>query len=154
MGKYDTAMSTALGIPLGEPVLQKSDIIKFDEPKTREVAVRQSDDSEFDDVKDNLADILDKAESALETLTSLAVSEESPRAFEALNTMLNTMADINMKMIEVEERKAKLKKLRETGNDGTQTDSTSSTTVNNNVVFVGTTQDLQDQIRQRLMESK
>ena len=149
MSKYDTAMSTAFGVPIGEPTLQKSElVVSSQEPKRMEVIQYDQNSGEFDDVRDNLTEILGKAETALETLTSLAVSEESPRAFEVLNTMLNTMADINMKLIEVEERKAKLKKLRDTGHDVDQSGNT--TTVNNNVVFVGTTKDLQDQIRQRL----
>jgi hypothetical protein len=163
MGKYDAAMSMALGVPLSEPViLPRSEIAIADEnpvavlePKSESGS---SEDKEFDDVKTNLEGILGKAEYALATLTSLAISEESPRAFEVLNTMLNSMVDINMKMIEIEERKAKLKKLRAADNaDKSPTPGSlnlvagsGETTVNNNVVFVGTTKELQEQLRQQM----
>ena len=139
MNKFDTALSNSFGIDVVTP----NEVVEYKEPNEEDSKL----DDDIDSVRSNLYSLLEKGESALEDLTEIAKAEESPRAFEVLNSMLNTMSDISMKLIEIEERKAKLKKIKNE-NSGT---SDSPTTVNNNsVVFVGTTQELQEQIKKRL----
>lgn len=139
MNKFDTALSNSFGIDVVTP----NEVVEYKEPTEENSQL----DDDIDSVRSNLYSLLEKGESALEDLTEIAKAEESPRAFEVLNSMLNTMSDISMKLIEIEERKAKLKKIKNE-NSGT---SDSPTTVNNNsVVFVGTTQELQEQIKKRL----
>ena len=139
MNKFDTALSNSFGIDVVTP----NEVVEYKEPNEEDSKL----DDDIDSVRSNLYSLLEKGESALEDLTEIAKAEESPRAFEVLNSMLNTMSDISMKLIEIEERKAKLKKIKNE-NSGTLD---SPTTVNNNsVVFVGTTQELQEQIKKRL----
>lgn len=139
MNKFDTALSNSFGIDVVTP----NEVVEYKEPTEENSQL----DDDIDSVRSNLYSLLEKGESALEDLTEIAKAEESPRAFEVLNSMLNTMSDISMKLIEIEERKAKLKKIKNE-NSGTLD---SPTTVNNNsVVFVGTTQELQEQIKKRL----
>jgi hypothetical protein len=142
MSKIDTALSNTFQIsPIAE---NKNQLVSYEE---REIDSSNIDD-DIDAVRSNLYSLLEKGETALEDLTEIAKAEESPRAFEVLNSMLNTMSDISMKLLEIEERKIKMKKMRTDSSQ--QSDATNPTTVNNNVVFVGTTQELQNQIKSRL----
>jgi predicted RNA-binding protein len=141
MSKIDTALSNVFDV---QPAEAKQ-IIEF-RPLATEVA--DTVEGDFDNVKANLYNLLEKGETAIEDLTDIARTEESPRAFEVLNSMLSTMADLSMKLIDVEERKVKLKKLS-SDSDGSQISSGGNVTTNN-VVFVGTTQELQEQIKKRL----
>lgn len=141
MPKFDEALSESFDLI---PV-KTNDVVLYDDKKQ----IPDSIEEDIESVRENLYNLLEKGENALEDLSEIAKAEESPRAFEVLNSMLNTMSDISMKIIEIEERKAKIKKMNSEVNKG---DSESSpTTVNNNsVVFVGTTQELQEQIKNRL----
>lgn len=141
MTKFDDALSGTFDvIPT-----KINDVIVYDDKKH----IPDSIDEDIESVRENLYSLLEKGENALEDLSEIAKAEESPRAFEVLNSMLNTMSDISMKIIEIEERKAKIKKMNSEVNKGDSENS--PTTVNNNsVVFVGTTQELQEQIKKRL----
>ncbi len=141
MSKIDFALSETFEI--SPAVKQSGNIVEH-----RSQQIPDEIDEDIDAVRSNLYSLLEKGETAIEDLTEIAKAEESPRAFEVLNSMLNTMSDISMKLIEIEERKTKLKKLRSESNN--QTEESTRTTVNNSVVFVGTTQELQEQIKNRL----
>lgn len=142
MAKIDDALSMSFDVV---PTKSQMEIVEY---KTDSIQDDQIDD-DVDYVKEKLNNLLEKGESAFEDLVEIAKAEESPRAFEVLNSMLNTMSDISMKLIEIEERKLKIKKMN--GSDSsTQNNQQPSTVNNNSVVFVGTTQELQEQIKKRL----
>lgn len=141
MPKFDEALSDAFGIA----PTTISDVVVYDDKKQ----IPESIDEDMESVRENLYNLLEKGENALEDLSEIAKAEESPRAFEVLNSMLNTMSDISMKIIEIEERKAKIKKMKSEVNKG-DSDNSPTTVNNNSVVFVGTTQELQEQIKKRL----
>lgn len=112
-------------------------------------------DSDADTVRDTLYDLLKQGKESFEDLHRIAVAEESPRAFEVLNSMLSNLSDIAVKLLDVHEKKAKIKKVdsKDAGSsDGTQ--AINNGVVNNNTVFVGTTTDLQDMIRQLNLDKK
>lgn len=94
-------------------------------------------------VRSTLYNLLKQGEEAFEDLKRIAVAEESPRSFEVLNSMLGNLSDIAVKLIEVHERKQKINRGKEP-----EKQAVNNGTVNNNTVFVGTTSDLQDMIRQ------
>lgn len=100
-------------------------------------------DSDADEVRSVLYNLLKEGEEAFNDLKRIAVAEESPRSFEVLNSMLSNLSDIAVKLLDVHEKKHKLKKIQ------TPIDSSpvNNGTVNNNTVFVGTTADLQDIIK-------
>lgn len=149
MSKIDNALSTVFGV---ETIPASSPVVEYKDPKPPAV-IEPDPDDEFDGVRSNIEGLIEKGETALESLTDIAVAEESPRAFEVLNTMISTLSDLSMKLVELEERKVKLKKLRQDVS-GESTDVNQPTTVNNSIVFVGTTDDLHDQIAKKFMEKK
>lgn len=112
-------------------------------------------DSDADTVRDTLYDLLKQGKESFEDLHRIAVAEESPRAFEVLNSMLSNLSDIAVKLLDVHEKKAKIKKVdaKEAGAQEA-TPAINNGVVNNNTVFVGTTTDLQDMIRQLNLDKK
>ena len=122
-------------------------------PVGTELQVDQPMDSGVDDdadaVRDTLYKLLQQGSEAFEDLKRIAVAEESPRSFEVLNGMLSNLGDIATKIMEVHERKARIKKAATPVpgqvpiNNGT---------VNNNTVFVGTTAELHAMMKQMRME--
>lgn len=103
-------------------------------------------ESDADAVRDTLYNILKQGEEAFEDLKRIAVAEESPRSFEVLNSMLGTLSDVSMKLIEVHEKKAKIKKAIDTKTSDAGAP-VNNGTVNNNTVFVGTTAELQEMLK-------
>lgn len=106
-----------------------------------ELQVTQPTDSTVDDdadaVRDTLYKLLQQGSEAFEDLKRIAVAEESPRSFEVLNGMLSNLGDIATKIMEVHERKARIKK-----SSVSEQAPINNGTVNNNTVFVGTTAEL------------
>lgn len=155
MSKIDNALSSVFSV---DTIPQSSQVVEYKPPEVTPYQPPSStneDDSEFEEVKENIEELINKGATALESLTDIAVAEESPRAFEVLNTMLGTLSDLSMKLVELEERKVKLKKLRrEMSGESSEIQESGPHTVNNSIVFVGTTDDLHDQIAKRLMEKK
>lgn len=141
MPKFDECLSESFDLSPSSV----SSVVVYDDKKQ----IPDSIEEDIESVRENLYNLLEKGENALEDLSEIAKAEESPRAFEVLNSMLNTMSDISMKIIEIEERKAKIKKMNAEVNKG-DSDSSPTTVNNNSVVFVGTTQELQEQIKNRL----
>lgn len=101
-------------------------------------------DSDAEAVRDTLYNLLKKGEEAFEDLKRIAVAEESPRSFEVLNSMLGQLSDIAVKLMDVHEKKNRIKKASASDSE---TKAINNGTVNNNTVFVGTTADLQQMIK-------
>lgn len=109
------------------------------------VPVDNTVDSDAEAVRDTLYNLLKKGEEAFEDLKRIAVAEESPRSFEVLNSMLGQLSDIAVKLMDVHEKKNRIKKAS-TSNDQ-ENKAINNGTVNNNTVFVGTTTDLQQMLK-------
>ena len=105
-------------------------------------------DSDADAVRSTLYNLLKQGEEAFTDLKRIAVAEESPRSFEVLNSMLGQLSDIAVKLMDVHEKRIKIKKASVEPNQ----QAINNGTVNNNTVFVGTTADLQDMIKRINLE--
>ena len=90
---------------------------------------------------ENLKRLISIGQDAAERAASVADESESPQAFAVLSNLLKTMSDMNIQMLDIHEKKKKIK---------TKSESTSTTagTVNNTSVFVGTTAGLMELIEQ------
>jgi uncharacterized protein YeeX (DUF496 family) len=84
----------------------------------------------------NLKGIIENGNMALQELTSIASTSESPRAFEVVAQMVKNLADVNKDLLEIQK---KLKVLK----DGEQKDPKNVT----NALFVGSTAELQKIIK-------
>ena len=86
--------------------------------------------------RENLKGIIENGNMALQELTSIASTSESPRAFEVVAQMVKNLADVNKDLLEIQR---KLKTLK----DGEQKDPKNVT----NALFVGSTAELQKIIK-------
>jgi len=103
------------------------------------------DDAEI--ARNNIREMLDVGNRALEHAYEVAIQSESPRAYEVLSTMLKTMSDMNSQLMDIHTKKRRLL-FSETESQPT------NTTVTNNVAFVGTTSELNRLIMEKLKASK
>ena len=114
-----------------------------EEPPKNEVQVlnapvTNNDDNENNDfqyARENLYHIIERGRDAMDELLEIAKSEESPRAFEVFGQLLKNMTDSQEKLMELHQKKQKLK------NDGERQEVTKAQNVTN-AIFVGSTADL------------
>lgn len=98
-------------------------------------------DHDYQYVRNNLHETIDKGSSALDALLELAKASEHPRAFEVVGQLTKTLVDANKDLIEVQRKIKELKKEsveRETAKN-----------VTNNNLFVGSTADLLKALRNK-----
>lgn len=113
-------------------------------PPIKIVETKVADDADF--ARANLRALIETSRIALENALQVAVQSESPRAYEVLATFINASADLNTKLIDVHQREKKI-----TIPGATEEKAPGSTTnVTNNVVFTGTTTELNDLIMKGL----
>ena len=96
----------------------------------------QAAEKDYQYARDNLKGIIENGNMALQELTSIASTSESPRAFEVVAQMVKNLADVNKDLLEIQK---KLKVLK----DGEQKDPKNVT----NALFVGSTAELQKIIK-------
>ena len=57
----------------------------------------------------NLKKLIELGQDAAERAATVAEESESPRAYEVLSTLLKTMSDMNIQMLDIHEKKKKIK---------------------------------------------
>jgi len=113
---------------------------KLPEPNTEDKNL----DDDAVQARQNIKTLIDTGNRALEEALDLAIQSESPRAYEVLTNLINTLADLNSRVIDVHGKTADIKKKSNTRTENV-TQQTIEGTVNNttnNVVFTGTTAEL------------
>lgn len=105
---------------------KKNDIVVSDEPT-------QVIDNDFVNVRDNLYDLLETGRDALYEMLEVAKQSEHPRAYEVVGNLMKQLADMNQQLLDIHQQKRKLEP---------QVKTTEASTVTNNAIFVGSTNDL------------
>lgn len=103
--------------------------------------------ADFEDARDNLHNVLTKSSAAMDDLLAYAQQAQHPRAYEVLNQMMRTVADISGALTDLHLKAAKLEV--EKAKTGT---SINNRTVNNNM-FIGTTADIQKMLAKAVSET-
>lgn len=101
--------------------------------------------TDADFARANIKRLIKISNRALEHALELSVQSDSPRAYEVLANLINTAGELNTKLIDVHAREQKI-----TGNSAEPVPGTTSIT--NNVVFTGTTAELNQLIMERLQK--
>ncbi|MDP7368644.1 MAG: terminase [Candidatus Pacebacteria bacterium] len=86
--------------------------------------------------RENLRSIINKGNTAIDSLTDLATASEHPRSFEALSALMKTCADASKDLLSVQQQKK----------DVLQTDKDDPQNVTN-AVFIGSTKELQKMLK-------
>lgn len=104
------------------------------------LVVKDEDQVEADvnTARDNLHDAVNVTQQAVQDMLTIAQQSQHPKAYEALNSLIKTYADISMGLADLQVKKQRL-------NGGSRDAGTSEAqTVNN--LFVGSTAELQKMI--------
>jgi len=98
------------------------------------------EEKDFQEVRSNLKKLIVKSDTAIDNLLTLAENLESPaRAYEVAADLIKTSLEVNSKLAEIH----RLKKPKVVNNEKTETNTT-------NNMFVGSTSDLLDLIKNQL----
>jgi len=98
-----------------------------------EVAKDQQADHDVEQVRDNLYNAVDTAKQALEDMILIAQQSQHPKAYETVNSLLKTYADISMGIADLHMKKQRI--------SGKQKTEEAGPNVTNNL-FVGSTAEL------------
>lgn len=99
----------------------------------------QESTDDFEYARTNLYDVAEKTNQALEDMIAIAQQSQHPKAYEVLNSLLKTMADVNNTLTEIQIKKARIAAIAEKAKNGGQVEQQSVT----NNLFVGSTAELQ-----------
>ena len=144
----DEKIADSLNIELPTPEEKPKKIVKK-EPKSITVDPKLKEDidqrSDYALVRNNLKDIIITGQSAIEGILNVASEGESPRAYEVVAQMINSVASANKDLIELHKKFKDLKK---------DTNQQNIDSVTNNAIYVGSTSDLQKLIKQSSEEKE
>lgn len=93
---------------------------------------------DFEYARDNLRDIIEKGQQALEGIVDVAKMSQHPRSYEVVATLISSVTNANKDLLDLQKKKKDLLKTDET--------KTGSTTNN---LFVGSTADLLKMIKSK-----
>ena len=120
----------ALGL---NPITPYRDITQY--PSKRDDSQQEND---LDFARENLYDAVVKSQAAVEDMIQIAQQSQHPKAYEVLNSLIKTFADVSSGIADLQIKKQKLQ--------GKPSDSDENKTVNNNL-FVGSTAELQKMLQ-------
>jgi hypothetical protein len=103
-------------------------------------------EADFATIRQNLAEVSQRANQGIEKLMELAVSSESPRAYEVLVNAITAMANTNKDLLDAHAKRAEIKKKLAAVNPLVPDNQTN---IQNNNVFVGSTSDLLDMLNRK-----
>jgi hypothetical protein len=89
---------------------------------------------DFDTVRNNLFGVMETSQQILTDMIDIAKQSQHPKAYEVLNSMIKTITDVNMSLLELQTKKQKLI-------ESSPAESSRPQNVTNNL-FVGTNADL------------
>tara|TARA_Y100000310_G_C20623870_1_gene784794 strand:- start:323 stop:808 length:486 start_codon:yes stop_codon:yes gene_type:complete len=118
---------------------EESKAIEKKEPK--DIVSMQNKDllRDYSLVRQNIRELIDTGEVAIEGILKVATEGDSPRAYEVAAQMIKTVAEANKDLIDLH------KKMKEIKKDDVSLNQHNTT---NNSIYVGSTTDLQDLINQ------
>jgi len=99
--------------------------------------------SDSDFARENLRQLIATSDMALRNLLDVATQSDNPRVYEVLATLINAASDLNTKLIDIHQKERKMT---------VKTEEAVTKNVTNNVVFTGTTQELNQLIMKRMAD--
>lgn len=118
--------------------------LKKDITKAKEIVQDSKLDNDFEYARGNLYQVIENGSNALTELLEVAQQSQHPRAFEVVATLVRTLSDANIALMDLSKKK---QNIEVTANGGKN-----PSTVNN-TLFVGSTGDLQKLIKKQINES-
>jgi hypothetical protein len=130
------------------PEEQNTNIIEINQEP---IAVPQKTDNktmdDFETVRNNLYDIIEKGSKAIDGILHVASEGDSPRAYEVVSQLIKSVADANKDLLQLH------KQLKEITQD-VISQSQSAQNITNQSIFVGSTTELQKLLKGKMQEIK
>jgi len=102
-------------------------------------------EKDYDDVRGNLKEIIEKGTTAIDGILSVASEGESPRAYEVVSQLIKSVSEANKDLIALHKQIKDIKK-----DDATSKQSAGYIT--NQSIFVGSTKDLQALVKKNVQQ--
>lgn len=116
------------------------DMVPIDDFREVEIVKEKREPSQqendFEYARENFYNVIEKGTQALEQMMDVARASEHPRAYEVISTLMKTLVDANKDLVEMGNKKAKQEEPKE------------EKKVTNNNLFVGSTSELQQMLKQ------
>jgi seryl-tRNA synthetase len=103
--------------------------------------------NDYETVRANLYDIIDKGSKAIDGILHVASEGDSPRAYEVVSQLIKSVADANKDLLQLHKQ---LKEIKQDTPASTQ----SAQNITNQSIFVGSTNELQRLLRGKMQEIK
>lgn len=130
-----------------EDILNLPEVDPMYETETEIVPAKSSEmtqlESDFEQVRNNIHEIIRNGKSSLDDVLSLAKMSDSPRAYEVAAQMIKTLVDANKDLMDLH------KKIKEVSDDKNRSTEYNSSTNIENAIFVGSTTELQKLVNSR-----
>lgn len=125
---------------MSDPINDALDLTPLPQSNTSLTVVEEtkeltSHEADVEDARDNLINAVDLSQQAVQDMLNIAQQSQHPKAYEVLNSLIKTYADISMGVVDLQLKKQRLDGKSKSSSDDPQT-------INNNL-FVGSTADLQ-----------
>lgn len=137
--KVDNALTEILDLEILPPEDNNSDVL-LPVVQANEPELSKDEKEDYNLSRRTLHNIIEKGNTVLEDMLSLARESESPRMYEVLSTMMKTMSDSTKDLSELHKRTRENRLASKAGNKDAKVDETNITV--DKAVFVGTTADL------------
>jgi hypothetical protein len=147
---FDVVPMSETSKPTTDIVTQTTDVTPIANVPTanpQDVADQKQAEDDFQTVRKNMLDLLDKGKIAVEAALDVVNQTDAPRAFEVFATLIGTMGKMNIDLEELHRRKQDLKNRR--AENGIP-----DKVVNNNAIFVGSTAELSKMLGKMNKDSK
>lgn len=119
-------------------IVPKDELIVSD--NTSLIEVKKDIDDDFSKARDNISDLIDKGNTAIDNLLHVAKESEHPRAYEVAANFIKTLSDLNKDLLDIHKKKNEIGgKTANSIND--------KNTLIDKAVFIGSTNDLINLIR-------
>jgi hypothetical protein len=129
----DDEIGKSLGLEPMKPPLQ-GEVVEH-EPKQEIVVADDRSERDYDYARTNFYNVIEKGTQALEDMLDVAKASEHPRAYEVVSTLMKTLVDANKDLVSMGDKKVKAEESEE------------NKPVTNNNLFVGSTAELQQLLK-------
>ena len=119
-----------------------AEIVEVNETPPEDVERAEDVSKDYQYTRSNYYDLIEKGTSAIESSLQIAQEGQHPRAYEVTAQLLKNVGELNKDLMELQLTVDKLK--------GTS----KPTNVTNNTMFVGSTKELQQMLKQRRQENE
>mgnify|MGYP001322648167 FL=1 len=138
MTNENDGISKALNVEFDQKENKPTDmVVKVDALPVSKERLEKDLGHDYRRVRNNLQDLIETGQDAVDGILNVARDSDSPRAFEVAGQMIKTLADMNKDLIDLHNKMKVINKEETTINHNT-----------NNSIYVGSTSDLQDLINQ------